>query len=116
WVEIGISSADTAQNRDIRFHLVGSLRAAGSVQTGTCRPYSKGETGQPAEYPVDLPVPDDLAGQAGVGIFLTSSERERVDSVDLEVVRAVETGGRAVAAPQGRIVPGEPGVVVIGEG
>src|SRR2546426_209448 len=48
WVEVGISSADTAQNRDIRFHLVGSLRAAGSIQTGTCRPYSKGEAGQPA--------------------------------------------------------------------
>src|SRR5262249_20305782 len=72
--------------------------------------------GHPAENSVDLPGADDVARRARVSVLLSPSEGQRVDTVDLQIVRAVEPGGRAVAGPHCGDVPGGPGVIVVREG
>ena len=46
--------------------------------------------------------------------FPARAEGQLVDAVELQVVRAVEVGERAVAFPHRLAVPGQPGVAVVG--
>src|SRR6185436_14925954 len=91
-VEVRVPTADAAQNLDIRFHLIGRLRVARRVHTRSRRRDIERSAGDPTEDSVNLPGADNVAGQAGVGKLLTPSERQHVDAVNLQVVRAVEPG------------------------
>src|SRR5439155_16983763 len=60
-IEVRLSRTRPAQNLDVLLHLVGALRASGSVQGRSRSAYAERRSAVAAENPVELPTAEDGA-------------------------------------------------------
>src|SRR5439155_752984 len=91
-----------AQNLHVLLHLIGALRASGSVQGSSRSADAERRPAVAAENPVELPTAEDGARNARLSPAPAAAERRHGRKTYLEIVRPVISAQPAVQWVHGR--------------